>query len=605
MRGHPVSGNKTCRTPRAHIVFECATWTARGADADTETERFRLACAHSWRCEHGRNYSPASIDAGDENELWTWIVGRLRPGVTTWIWSRNLIQQLTISGFWQRWQTGMFSPKWYALDGRCTILAGRIQGKSVRIVDIQNWLPAPLSELGEWIGLPQLLTPTPVASDEAVRLHCERDVQIMSVAVQQICALVRKRDLGCMRYTASGQAFRHWQHIGSPEAVIPPNHPKECALARAAYYGGRTEVFGTGLVNGPVYIVDCNGMYGAAMLRSMQPRKLVDYSDRCGDGIPPPGYPGLGAIAEVLLDSDTSYPVRDGDGTMTYPVGRHWTTLAGAELERALTFGHVQEVRRCAVYQLAPVCHEFVRRWWQWRTEYARAGDTVLSALCKAMPCYLYGRWGQLASAWEPAGNDSFGPPFAVAPHWDAQTKQWHPGRTIASRSEIDRAHVYRVDHSGLATRTVCRKNWRFDLETPTSFPAIAAFTTAQARVIMDDYRAIAGAENVYYQCVDALHVSQEGYDRLLAAGAIDPDRMGALKLKRVADRVEYYGPNCLRVDGVLCAAGLPGRHVVAPDGTIRAQTVEGLQSILRRGPDGTVRVTTHDWTPGAKNKSE
>lgn len=132
----------------------------------------------------------------------------------------------------------------------------------------------------------------------------------------------------------------------------------------------------------------------------------------------------------------------------------------------------------------------------------------------------------------------------------------------------------------------------------PHSFPAISAFVTAAARQRMDGLREIAGKGNVYYQCVDSLHVNDEGYNALVEAGEVHGQALGKLRWTESYEDIVYYGVNLLRIDGRWKAAGLPGLSEVLADGSLSVTTFERLDSILSRQPDGFLCVRKGAWQP-------
>ncbi len=150
--------------------------------------------------------------------------------------------------------------------------------------------------------------------------------------------------------------------------------------------------------------------------------------------------------------------------------------------------------------------------------------------------------------------------------------------------------------------------------EHPQACPAISAWVTSAARVILWRSFLVAGRENVYYTDTDSIHCSQEGYHRLHDAGMVEHGVMGKLRLVDVARVAIYKGPKHYQLDDKLTCSGLvkssrvnPGDEVSVwireglADGTIQAHRPEGRRQrrglvdlresqAARTGSDGRIR---------------
>jgi hypothetical protein len=71
------------------------------------------------------------------------------------------------------------------------------------------------------------------------------------------------------------------------------------------------------------------------------------------------------------------------------------------------------------------------------------------------------------------------------------------------------------------------------EAEASNSFPAVAAHVTSYARMLLWGYIETAGIDNVFYMDTDSIFCNRQGLDNLTAAGSIDTDKLGSLKLEK------------------------------------------------------------------------
>lgn len=598
MRGRYLKENKSCKAPSAHISFDTETLAEPSGIPGVVNHRLRLMVAIYWRREAGKIKARQVLRTKDSSEFWEWVKARLSAHRTTWVWAHNAGFDLSISDFFKQVEAGEFVAKFKAVGGEVTIITGYFGKCKVVFADTYNWFRHKLQTLGDWVGAAKLPISFEKATDEELFAYCERDCEIVESVVNRLCDSIHSLDLGCMRFTISGQSYQHWRHLEGRPPILIPNNIGESRLARRCYYGGRTELFRRGMVAGPIYALDVNGMYGACMLSDQLPTKMVGYErhadmDCLRHAI---DVPCMSATVKIRTDHPYPYRVR-GIGTV-WAIGEYWADLCGSELTQALQEGVVLECQECALYELADSCRAFSQYWYKKRLEFRAAGDAIMERVCKDMPCALYGKLAQRAIVWESVGRVGTERRWGQMRWYDEDKQEMYDGRLWNGEIEINRSRVWRPRRDGKGSYLVEDLDPSISQETETSFPAIAGWITAIGRQMMDRYRLEAGAGNVYYQCGDCIHVSEEGYQRLLAAGTIDPERQGALKVSGVHECVEYWGINLLRIDGSIKAAGLPGIHTQFDSGEIQATTFERLDAILRRGPDGSVRVATKEWRP-------
>jgi hypothetical protein len=312
------------------------------------------------------------------------------------------------------------------------------------------------------------------------------------------------------------------------------------AWLRQAYYGGVVSInAGVSEPNHGVTVFDINASYPAAMRLGVpggKPRETTEYRA---------DLPGV-YHARVTIVEGTVLPIvpyRD-DVSMAWPTGTFETCLTSIEIEYCRdAFGAVFEIIEGFVFDDG-ICYpfaDFVDKCERLRGEYA---GTPTSDVVKLMQNSVYGRFGM-----RPEGNevviDFDGPPDET---WcctiDSDTGVIVPD---AYYREVERDAEYMMPH------------W-------------AAWITANARIALDTYTRLAGAENVLYRDTDSIHVV-EGADGPLA-NHIDKQKYGKLKRERVLDDARYHAPKCYtfvergkELDGVQAKyKGIPTGLLRPPD---------------------------------------
>lgn len=603
MRGKRYKRNKGTEVPQFHIALDTETEDTEEGQPAHQTHRLKLGCAVFWERKAGQIKCRQRFQWRNNADFWAWFATKLRTKHTTWIWAHNQGFDANVCEVFGEMDNENLTPKFLALGDDICLITGRYQGKKIAFVDTKHWFDGSVQTIGADLGFPKLAESPSGLTPEQLTEYCWRDCEIVERAANHVCDMILRYDLGCARYTAAGQAVQHWRHMPEFGDVYKPSRPAESEVARESLYGGRFDALFRGVIDAPVYELDVNGAYGHAMGTALAPVKHIvtaamDHPPEVLDR-----YGPLRCAAQVDLDTEVPYPVWLPDWGLLWAVGTFTTVLPGPELLRAHQAGAVRRVRALSVYELGEPCASFADYWWRRRQEAKAKKDKLMERFAKLMPCRLYGKLCQLEPKWVPVGPPGDGRRWGSLEYFDPEANRWHPGRVVAGVWEYDQAHALQRHPDGRpmsdlsGTRWLPRKDWR------DAFPAISAWTTSHIRLLMDDFKSCAGPEDVYYQAVDALYVSQQGFDRLKAAGHIDPEARGKLKVKPADGlpyaSVHFHGVNVLRVNGHLKAAGLPRKHREYHPGKCTYQVFERLDAILNRGPDGSVWITPGHWQLG------
>src|SRR5262249_32341701 len=138
--------------------------------------------------------------------------------------------------------------------------SGVTQGRFV-IVDMMNWFPAKVSEIGEAINLPANERPPYEASDGEWFTYSWRDAHIVFDAFAGLSRWVERNDMGMFRYTGAAQALAAFRHRFMPTTIYLHDNIPIKVIERAGYFGGRFEVFKMGQIRETVYQYDINSLF--------------------------------------------------------------------------------------------------------------------------------------------------------------------------------------------------------------------------------------------------------------------------------------------------------------------------------------------------------
>lgn len=454
---------------------------------------------------------------------------------TTWIVSDNAIRDMTLLGIWDMVDSHSLYLSGDPVDaaGKKVCRDDRYPAPSAVLTDPpvivtlrqpgrQGWVK--FMDIGNW----GFESESPEVSPEERAEHIERDLRAIT---SQLYA----HHWDGLRSTASGQAMSIWtEHYWTHAPYI---HVDAAALSleAAGVFGGRGECWRIGRVQGPLYQLDVSGMY--SYLASKLSLPLAHHTSYpCADPVSVrESGPSIGLLARVTVETDEpAYPYRGG-WDVIYPVGRFTTVMGGAELEHAVSHGRVVAWHEGCTYALAPFLHAVMtalRKEWVYlegRNEF------VAAKWIKRVANSLVGRLAHRESDW-------VGYPWLPAPFpWGTYEHELADGEIATVRVLGWNAEI--SEDAGFAEDAV---------------PAANIWITAAGRQMLWRLMQTAGLANVAYCYTDELWVSEEGYERLAAAGQIVPGEWGKLRIKAVHDWAEFHGINTYRTPSGATCAGIP-----------------------------------------------
>lgn len=617
-----------------------AVYGAYATDVIDELRGVRIDRLRHWqvcsaRWESGEWIASKHADGTTQEALWNHLYSLTRAKSTLWIFGHGMQQQAELLGMLGeiekqslRWlqssedaqaagkgkRYGVFIP-----DGLPWYFRGTFKGRSVRIVDVCNYVKATMQDylVSSGITVANDPMPCPPAFDyAAVAGMCAEALHIWACSA---ISAWRQRDCGTWQPTASKlalNAFKHWsykreqdtdkgEHGGSSTAyakvrhrqITSHNDKQTQSLERAAYHGGQAEAYIVGTLSENVHSYDVRAMYPYVASTARMPCKHYITRGNISPELLTQFTSEYVAIADVTINGiGTQYPLKVtpakpaalvqavqaeslgewyGGPCTIYPDGMYRTVLAGAELEYALASGHVEKVHLASLYLPGNIFGTFFEEWHELRCKAERAGNDIEADLCKLVCNALIGKLGEKASVWRDCPDMISADPWR---HFYASTAggtKWERFRSIG--------------------HNVQRYEGPAELEYSTTF--IPACITAAGRIMMRGIRDSLPAGSVILQDTDGIIVTDAAHNILKRRLPAESLAMGGLRWKRSGRSMEVIGPRHYRFDDEWILAGLRKGWEWSGPGQMAAWVSDWLFSRMHALPHGSFASILKPWT--------
>lgn len=412
----------------------------------------------------------------------------------------------------------------------------KVSYQTILILSSTNYFQQSLAKLGEAFGLEKLdfdhdqkvdMTDSKFVKEMMIYLH--RDVEILETAMLSFLDFIIRENLGKFCLTLASQTFTAYKHRFLQHEIFIHNDERALAVERAAYAGGRNEVFTMGEVTNRTYYLDINSMYPHVMLSERFPTKLKTFWVRREiEEVMNAIKAGYLICAECYVDVDV--PIyHKKDKRLVFPVGKFWTALSTPEIKIGIERGYIKMIKNICVYEGSDIFSGFIDFFYNARLDAKHRGDDVHNLLYKLFMNALYGKFGQKDVDWNIATDDEGVPLEFDYDH-------------VEQDSYFDYDAMEMVDYKIFGGRMLIKDQEAKHRESFDSFPAIAAHVTAYARMLLWSFIESAGIEHVHYCDTDSVFVDYWGYITLWLDNRIDEDRLGALKIEKIGERVEFRG---------------------------------------------------------------
>jgi hypothetical protein len=394
-------------------------------------------------------------------------------------------------------------------------------------LDTVQWFRTSLAKVGMMTGVRKLSMPDPGDDDRAWYDYCRGDVHALHAALKRLWCDLTKLDLRSFESTPAEWSRRHYRVMFESGRIVIPTDPADLVLDRLGYYGGYSDLYRAGPIDGPIYQIDINSLYPHVMGQNLYPCEVEARGDASGSDTLPADWDPPRTTAEVWLESpDRGYPVKFRDQN-AWCAGRVRTVLCGPELAEAWRSGHVAHVGRWTQYRMADLFGDWARYWGAARAGAMARGDKFALHIIKIIMNCLHGKFGQQTGEWVHVGKGGI-------------KGDYNSGARYVEETDT------KVD-----TRVLDGQLWerRVEVEDDRAFVPIAAWTASYARMYMDWMMDLAGRENCYYIATDSLLVNDAGFSGISGAGIMDTSLMGHFKTELVADRVTLWNVNQLDLE--------------------------------------------------------
>lgn len=259
--------------------------------------------------------------------------------------------------------------------------------------DSYNLLPMPLRSGGNKLEIDdysafEILERDKPHNRELIRERLRTDCLYLYQMLEKFIA-----DYG-LHLTFPGASMHAWSKLSSVEK--PETNASFYARFEPYYFGGRVEVFESGIIERPLKLYDINSAYSFAML-SHHPWGTIPYETLTL----PNALPKIErSFISIECASRGAFPIRDNRGSLQFPSDGQTRVhnVTGWEYLAALQTGQLQPgafaIR--SVLQL-PDSIEFggyMDNFYRIKVEAKQAGDVFAYECAKRFLCSLYGKFG-------------------------------------------------------------------------------------------------------------------------------------------------------------------------------------------------------------------
>lgn len=573
--------------PSRYVVFDTETQSSRVvANVPTEELTLRLWCARIHDPEDSR-YPPLRLESGSASvSFHGHISGMPFTKTPIYVFAHNMGFDVRIIEWFRAASMGLYTllppksahragsyklPMFVTESPPFIVRMWRADGQQIVLLDSYQWLQKSLAEIGTDIGMPKGEMPSKDATEADWVDYCYRDCLVLDAALVMLWNALKSFRLTVFSPTPASQAMHTYRMRYEHKRIIRPEDPSVLYLDRLGYYGGRVDCFRLGKIEGPVHQIDVNSLYPYVMWNNIYPYEVRD-CQMDAEWHDVEEYSGLmNMTAEVLLDSpEKEWPVRAKNGTY-WVSGKVRTVLCGPELARAYSMGVVQAVGRNVTYSLTDLFSGYVMYFWKCRNSAIERGDKQTASVCKSLLNALHGKFGQRVGEWQYKGN-----------HYPID--MYGTGKVIGDCVDTDTD--YRIIAGHMYQRSV-------DEEDRRGFVPIAAWTASYGRMLMEDYRYIAGHENVFYQATDCLLMSGDGLGNLQAGNYVNGGDLGTFRYEGDYPWVTIHGLHALDLGPDKRRPGIRRNALQISDEVFQTEEWQGCSDGVCQGNVSSVSIRT------------
>lgn len=274
---------------------------------------------------------------------------------------------------------------------------GKNRKGSYLFIDSHNYFHGSLEELGKLFGLQKLKIDFTKCSIEELSIYCQKDVEILRVAVMYILEnfVINKIKTPTTCSNLSFSTYRNF-HMNPYKIML---YPKEqlSDFERKSYHGGRVEIFDMNKFSN-VASLDVNGMYSYVMQTRNYPIEPIETVSSI-ENIPKDKC----IIADCSLKIDEYIPPFPFNikNKLIFPNGKFRSILTTPEIEIAINNNYLEKINECVIYDSAPIFENFISTYSKLKEEAKLAQNLLMHTFYKLLGNGLYGKFGQQINDWE------------------------------------------------------------------------------------------------------------------------------------------------------------------------------------------------------------
>lgn len=287
----------------------------------------------------------------------------------------------------------LFGADW--LGKLCTlqyVKAGFMRGcfreAKITFFDTYRHWKSSVKQMGEMIGFPKLVMPhDPGCMCDDCVAYCQRDAEVTWKFTAAMLEMYQSIGLEKIKATLPGMAIQFFrQEFYFKEFPKINTYCKK--FFRRGYYGGRVEVYKTGLIEGDIQHYDVNSLFPSVMKRFSYPElsslEVKNEPDLSKEGM-------LEGWVHVPKSNYPCLPMRDEE--ILFPYGEIFGTWPYCEIRQLLKDGGtINKIRECIEFEETENPFErYVDFCYQKRL---KAGNAIEKEFWKLMLNSLYGKFG-------------------------------------------------------------------------------------------------------------------------------------------------------------------------------------------------------------------
>lgn len=570
VRAHYIRPNHTARIPERFIILDAEAHRHKDSRGEVQSWALAVATFLTWSKTGTLVQTTSRFDT--PAELWQAVSEFTRVGRRTVLYAHNLNYDLRITQALSILPQLQWTMRDMRLDGRGSWSKWNRDKASLILCDSASIFPVKLETLAPMFGMRKLPLP-PSGQRDKLFARCERDVLILSHAVQAYVQWLRSGVCGNWQMTGASQAWSHWRHSHYTHKILVHDNADALAAERAAMHSGRCEAFRHGHQSkGPFYEYDWQNSYPRIARDCSLPTQFRGTVTTPNPQSMARFWNKYAVLAQLEVTTTEPIVPAQHDERTLWPVGTFTTTLWDPEIRLLQEHGATFRVHKAWLYKREPA----LKDWAEWiLSSLHDRSDTIepwQRLILKHWSRALIGRFGMRYKSWES---------FATA----------ETGRVYMSQL-YDSEHGSTKELLQIGTDIFISGEQK---EINDGCPQITSYIMSEARArLWRVYRDV-GQQNVLYMDTDSLIVTGNAHRHIQQQGNMGV--YNGLRSKGRFSSVDIYGPRSIICEKRPAVSGMPKGAVKVARDTYEGETWRSGKESIRQREHDKVRVNVRTFT--------